>query len=67
MIQTARHTTKTGHEFLDGFVDDAKLVNRIKAQSMRPQWSGYTKAPTSPKRRIAKPMTRRCKLIDHSM
>jgi len=41
MIQTSLHTTKTWHEFLDNVVDDAKLVNLIKAQSMRSQWSGY--------------------------
>ena len=35
MIQTARITTKTWHEFLDDFVDDADLVTRIKAQSPR--------------------------------
>jgi hypothetical protein len=35
MIQTAQITTKTWHEFLDDFVDDAALVSRIKAQSLR--------------------------------
>jgi hypothetical protein len=35
MIRAARITTKTWHEFLDGFVDDADLVSRIKAQSLR--------------------------------
>ena len=35
MIQTARITAKTWHEFLDDFVDDANLVSRIKAQSLR--------------------------------
>ncbi len=35
MIQTARITAKTWHEFLDEFVDDANLVSQIKAQSLR--------------------------------
>lgn len=35
MIRAARITTKTWHEFLDDFVDDADLVSRIKAQSLR--------------------------------
>ena len=35
MIRAARTTTKTWHEFLDDFVDDADLVSRIKAQSLR--------------------------------
>jgi hypothetical protein len=35
MIQTARITTKTWHEFLDDCVDDANLVSRIKALSPR--------------------------------
>jgi len=35
MIRAARITTKTWHEFLDDFVDDAALVSRIKAQSPR--------------------------------
>ena len=35
MIRAARVTTKTWHEFLDGFVDDADFVSRIKAQSLR--------------------------------
>jgi hypothetical protein len=35
MIQTARNTTKTWHEFLDDFIDEADLISRIKAQSQR--------------------------------
>ena len=35
MIGAARITTKTWHELLDDFVDDADLVSRIKAQSLR--------------------------------
>jgi len=35
MIRDARITTKTWHEFLDGFVDDAELAARIKARSPR--------------------------------
>jgi len=35
MIRAARITTKTWHEFLDDFVDDANLISRIKAQSLR--------------------------------
>tara|TARA_R110000787_G_scaffold91830_2_gene193461 strand:- start:673 stop:807 length:135 start_codon:yes stop_codon:yes gene_type:complete len=40
-FRAARITTKTWHEFIDDFVDDATaLVARIKAQSLRKQWSG---------------------------
>jgi len=35
MIRAARIATKTWHKFLDVFVDDADLVSRIKAQSLR--------------------------------
>ena len=35
MIHDARITTKTWHEFLEDFVDDAELVARIKAKSPR--------------------------------
>lgn len=35
MLRDARITTKTWHEFLDDFVNDAELVARIKAQSPR--------------------------------
>lgn len=35
MIRAARITTKTWHEFLEDFVDDAELVARIKAKSPR--------------------------------
>jgi len=35
MIGAARITTKTWHELLDDFVDDADLVSQIKAQSLR--------------------------------
>lgn len=35
MLRYARITTKTWHEFLDDFVNDAELVARIKAQSPR--------------------------------
>lgn len=35
MIRAARITTKNWHEFLEDFVDDADLVSRIKAQSLR--------------------------------
>jgi len=35
MIQAARITTKTWHEFLEDFFDDAELVDRIKAKSPR--------------------------------
>ena len=35
MIRAARITTKTWHEFLDDFADDADLVSRIKTQSLR--------------------------------
>ena len=35
MIQAARVTTETWHEFLNDFVDDADQVSRIKAQSLR--------------------------------
>lgn len=35
MIRAARITTKTWHEFLDDFVDDADLVTQIKTQSSR--------------------------------
>lgn len=35
MLRDARISTKTWHEFLDDFVNDAELVARIKAQSPR--------------------------------
>jgi hypothetical protein len=35
MIRAARINTKTWHEFLEDFVDDAALVTRIKALSPR--------------------------------
>jgi hypothetical protein len=35
MIRAARINTKTRHEFLEDFVDDAALVTRIKALSPR--------------------------------
>lgn len=35
LIKAARLSTKTWHEFLDDFVDDADLVLRIKAKSPR--------------------------------
>ena len=35
MIRAARITTKTWHEFLDVFVDDADLVTQIKAKEPR--------------------------------
>lgn len=35
MIRAARINTKTWHEFLDGFVDDADLVTQIKTKSPR--------------------------------
>jgi hypothetical protein len=35
MIRDARISTKTWHEFLEDFVDDAELVARIKAKSLR--------------------------------
>ena len=35
MIRAAHTTTKTWHEFLDDFVEDADLVARTKAKSMR--------------------------------
>jgi len=35
MIRAARITTKTWHEFLSDFVDDADLISRIRAQSLR--------------------------------
>jgi hypothetical protein len=35
MIRAARITNKTWHEFLDDFVADTDLVERIKAKSMR--------------------------------
>lgn len=35
MIRDARTTTKTWHEFLEDFVDDADLISRNKAQSLR--------------------------------
>ena len=35
MIRDARITTKTWHEFLEDFVNDADLFTRIKAQSPR--------------------------------
>ena len=35
MIRAARINTKTWHEFLDDFVDDADLVLRIKTKSLR--------------------------------
>jgi len=35
MIRAARITTKTWHEFLDDFVSDANLVERLKAKSTR--------------------------------
>tara|TARA_R110000737_G_scaffold340697_1_gene363810 strand:+ start:536 stop:832 length:297 start_codon:yes stop_codon:yes gene_type:complete len=35
MIRDARINTKTWHEFLDDFVDDADLVSRIKLLSSR--------------------------------
>ena len=34
MIRDARITTETWHEFLEDFVDDAKLETRIKDQSL---------------------------------
>ena len=35
MIRAARITSKNWHEFLDDFVNDANLISRIKAQSLR--------------------------------
>lgn len=35
MIRGARISTKTRHEFLENFVDDAELVARIKAKQLR--------------------------------
>lgn len=35
MVRAARITTKTLHEFLDDFVDDTDLAERIKAKSPR--------------------------------
>ena len=35
MIADARITTKTWHEFLEDFVDDAEIAARIKAKSPR--------------------------------
>jgi len=35
MIRDARTSTQTWHEFLDDFVDDAKIVARIKAKPPR--------------------------------
>jgi hypothetical protein len=35
MLRDARNTTETWHAFLNDFVDDAELVARIKAQSLR--------------------------------
>jgi hypothetical protein len=35
MIRAARINTKTWHEFLDDFVDDADLVNQIKGKLPR--------------------------------
>lgn len=35
MLRDARISTKTWHEFLDDFVNDAELVARLKAQSPR--------------------------------
>ena len=35
MIRAARVTTKTWHEFIDDFVDNAELVTRFKAQPPR--------------------------------
>lgn len=35
MIRASRITTKTWHEFLGDFVDDAALLTRIKVQSPR--------------------------------
>jgi hypothetical protein len=35
MLRDARITTDTWHAFLDDFVDDAELVARIKARSLR--------------------------------
>ena len=35
MLTAARATTKTWHEFLNDFVGDAKLVDRIKAKPPR--------------------------------
>jgi hypothetical protein len=35
MLRDARITTETWHAFLDDFVNDAELVARIKAQSLR--------------------------------
>jgi hypothetical protein len=35
MIRDARITTKTWHEFLEDFVDDAEIAARIKAKSPR--------------------------------
>lgn len=35
MIYDARITTKTWHEFLEDFVDDAEFVAHTKAKSLR--------------------------------
>ena len=35
MLRAARITTETWHAFLDDFVDDQKIIARIKAQSSR--------------------------------
>jgi len=35
MLSQARFTTKAWHQFLDGFVDDAELAARFKAQTLR--------------------------------
>ena len=35
MLSDARLTTKTWHQFLDDFVDDAELAARFKAQTLR--------------------------------
>ncbi len=35
MLSQARLTTNTWHQFLDDFVDDPELANRLKAQASR--------------------------------
>lgn len=35
MLSDARFTTRTWHQFLDDFLDDAELAARFKAQTLR--------------------------------
>lgn len=56
MLTAARITTKTWHAFLDDFVDDQKIVTRIKAQSPREQSAGYAACRRMPAENLRAPV-----------